>query len=91
MPLAQVDASDQKISDAGKKHPLVNVDKNGVILKGYDPVAYFKQSRAVKGGRGIRVDMKAPLTTSRREKIRPNSTRLLPNMRRNTAVSVPTR
>jgi YHS domain-containing protein len=33
---------------AGKK-PLVNVDKNGVILKGYDPVAYFKQNKAVKG------------------------------------------
>ncbi len=29
--------------------PKVNVDKNGVILKGYDPVAYFKQNRAVKG------------------------------------------
>jgi YHS domain-containing protein len=33
---------------AGKK-PLVNVDKNGVILKGYDAVAYFKQNKAVKG------------------------------------------
>ena len=34
---------------AGKKRPLVNVDKNGVILKGYDPVAYFEQNRAVRG------------------------------------------
>ena len=31
------------------KKPLVNVDKNGVILKGYDAVAYLKQNKAVKG------------------------------------------
>ena len=49
MLLAQADTSGQKKTHAGKKHPLVNVDKNGVILKGYDPVAYFKQSKAVKG------------------------------------------
>jgi YHS domain-containing protein len=29
--------------------PKVNVDKNGVILKGYDPVAYFEDHRPVKG------------------------------------------
>jgi YHS domain-containing protein len=33
----------------GAKAPKVNVDQNGVILKGYDPVAYFKQKQAVKG------------------------------------------
>jgi len=33
----------------GAKVPKVNVDQNGVILKGYDPVAYFKQGRAIKG------------------------------------------
>ena len=27
----------------------VNVDSNGVILKGYDTVAYFTQKKAVKG------------------------------------------
>jgi YHS domain-containing protein len=27
----------------------VNVDSNGLILKGYDPVAYFVQNKAVKG------------------------------------------
>ena len=27
----------------------LNVDSNGVILKGYDPVAYFTQNKAVKG------------------------------------------
>lgn len=27
----------------------LNVDAKGVILKGYDPVAYFSQQKAVKG------------------------------------------
>jgi YHS domain-containing protein len=27
----------------------INVDKNGVILKGYDVVAYFNQNEAIKG------------------------------------------
>jgi YHS domain-containing protein len=49
MLLAQADTSGHKKTHAGKKNPPVNVDKNGVILKGYDAVAYFKQSKAVKG------------------------------------------
>lgn len=49
MLLAQADTSGQKKTRADRKRPLVNVDKNGVILKGYDPVAYFNQGRAVKG------------------------------------------
>jgi YHS domain-containing protein len=28
---------------------LVNVDRSGVALKGYDPVAYFTENKAVKG------------------------------------------
>jgi YHS domain-containing protein len=44
--LAQTDAGQKK---PGAKAPKVNVDQNGVILKGYDPVAYFKQKKAVKG------------------------------------------
>ena len=44
--LAQADAGSNK---PGAKGPKVNVDQNGVILKGYDPVAYFKQNKAVKG------------------------------------------
>jgi YHS domain-containing protein len=48
MLLAQTDTSGQKKTHGGKK-PLVNVDKEGVILKGYDAVAYFKQNKAVKG------------------------------------------
>jgi YHS domain-containing protein len=31
----------------------VNVDANGVILKGYDPVAYFTRHQAVKGNPAI--------------------------------------
>jgi YHS domain-containing protein len=36
-------------SKKGAKGPKLNVDQKGVILKGYDPVAYFKQGQAVKG------------------------------------------
>ncbi len=36
------------ISTASAK-TLVNVDKNGVGIKGYDPVAYFTDNKAVKG------------------------------------------
>ena len=43
--LAQAESSKKP----GAKAPKVNVDKDGVILKGYDPVAYFKQRHAVKG------------------------------------------
>jgi YHS domain-containing protein len=49
MLLAQAETSGQKKALARKSRPLVNCDKTGVILKGYDPVAYFKQNRAVKG------------------------------------------
>jgi YHS domain-containing protein len=31
----------------------VNVDSNGVILKGYDPVAYFTRHQAVKGNPAV--------------------------------------
>jgi YHS domain-containing protein len=31
----------------------MNVDTNGVILKGYDPVAYFSRHQAVKGNPAI--------------------------------------
>jgi YHS domain-containing protein len=43
--LAQAEAAPKK----GTKRPKVNVDEKGVILKGYDAVAYFKQGKAVKG------------------------------------------
>ncbi|MBV9490221.1 MAG: YHS domain-containing protein [Verrucomicrobia bacterium] len=37
----------------GSKVTKVNVDSQGVILKGYDPVAYFKQRKSVKGNPAI--------------------------------------
>jgi YHS domain-containing protein len=41
-------------SDAkGTTTTKVNVDSQGVILKGYDPVAYFKQRKPVKGDPAI--------------------------------------
>ena len=36
------------ISTASAK-ALVNVDRSGVAIKGYDPVAYFTDKKAVKG------------------------------------------
>jgi YHS domain-containing protein len=33
--------------------PRMDVDSNGVILKGYDPVAYFTRHQAVKGNPAI--------------------------------------
>jgi YHS domain-containing protein len=39
-------------SEASSKIKL-NVDNTGLILKGYDPVAYFKQRKAVKGSPSI--------------------------------------
>ena len=37
----------------GTAKPRMNVDSNGVILKGYDPVAYFTRHQAVKGNPAI--------------------------------------
>jgi YHS domain-containing protein len=51
MQLAQSDTTD---SAKGKNAPKLNLDANGVILKGYDPVAYFKQGKAVKGKPSIK-------------------------------------
>jgi YHS domain-containing protein len=38
----------EETAKSGQK-AKVNVDSNGVILKGYDPVAYFTRHQAVKG------------------------------------------
>jgi YHS domain-containing protein len=43
--LAQAETAPKK----GAKHVKLNLDEKGVILKGYDAVAYFKQGKAVKG------------------------------------------
>ena len=38
----------------GNESAKVNVDANGVILKGYDTVAYFEQGKPVKGDSAIK-------------------------------------
>jgi YHS domain-containing protein len=40
--------------EKGNKTAKVNVDKKGVILKGYDAVAYFKEGKPVKGNPEIK-------------------------------------
>lgn len=37
------------VSSVAKEKVLVNTDANGVVLHGYDPVAYFTDGAAVKG------------------------------------------
>ncbi len=34
---------------AGANAPVINQDKNGVALKGYDVVAYFDEAKAIEG------------------------------------------
>jgi hypothetical protein len=67
----------------------VNVDSNGVILKGYDPVAYFTQKKASKGVLNTRALIKERPTISVRQRTWLLSKRILQNMFRNTAVFVP--
>jgi YHS domain-containing protein len=50
MRLAQADTTNPA---KAKRAPKLNLDAKGVILKGYDPVAYFKQGKAVKGNPSI--------------------------------------
>ena len=33
-----------------KEKTLVNADSDGIVLHGYDPVAYFTRNAAMKGG-----------------------------------------
>jgi YHS domain-containing protein len=37
------------VASATAERKLINTDRSGVALKGYDPVAYFKDNRAVRG------------------------------------------
>ena len=91
MLLAQAETSSQKKSQVGKKRPVINVDEKGVILKGYDPVAYFKQNRPVRGTpkyssqyEGATYYFASGEDKAEFDKARPRNTR------RNTEVSVPT-
>ena len=37
------------VASCTKSLQAVNVDKDGIALKGYDPIAYFDEGRPVKG------------------------------------------
>ncbi len=39
----------QAVETPTERNVLLNLDANGVAINGYDPVAYFTESRAVKG------------------------------------------
>jgi YHS domain-containing protein len=59
-PVQNADANkvDVTAQDASQKQPKdgtgkVNLDSQGVILKGYDVVAYFKQGKPVKGNPAV--------------------------------------
>jgi len=64
-PVQNADANkvDVTAQDASQKQPKdgtgkVNLDSQGVILKGYDVVAYFKQGKQVKGNPEIKSSYK---------------------------------
>ena len=86
--LAQAATSSSKAR--GVKSPKFNGDQNGVILKGYDPVAYFKQKKAVKGDPKYSSLTEERLTISRLRMTKARSTKLPRNMSHNMAVIAPT-
>ena len=55
----------------GNEITKVNVDSKGVILKGYDAVAYFTQGKPVKGILKSRVPTRAQHTCFLRQRIKP--------------------
>jgi hypothetical protein len=69
----------------GSTTTKVNVDDQGIILKGYDVVAYFK-----KGILQLRAPTKAPHTFSVLQRIRLILITIAQNTSRSTALSVPT-
>jgi hypothetical protein len=81
--LAQADVGSKK---PGAKGPKVNVDQNGVILRGYDPVAYFKQNKRSRVTRNIQAPTEERLTISRLGGTKLLSTKLQRIMPRSTAV-----
>ena len=65
----------------------VNVNASGVAIQGYDPVAYFTDSKAVKGDEKFQSSYKGRLTTSSPPSTRPLSTPTRANMSRSSAGS----
>ena len=42
-------ACNKALSESNPNDYLVNIDRNGVIIDGYDPVAFFTENKPVKG------------------------------------------
>ena len=68
----------------------VNVDGNGVILKGYDTVGYLEQGKPMKGNSSLRAPIRAPDTYLPRHRIKPSLTKILQSMLRRTGNFAPT-
>ncbi len=69
----------------------VNVDSQGVILKGYDVVAYFKQGKPVKGNPAILEHLSGRhVLVCFGRRIKPILTKIPENMLRSMAHFVPT-
>jgi hypothetical protein len=69
----------------------VNVDSQGVILRGYDVVAYFKQGKPVQGNPPSRAHIRVPYTYLPRQSIKPILRKILQSMPPATVDFVPTR
>jgi hypothetical protein len=74
----------------GNKSAKVNVDGNGVILKGYDAVAFFEQGSRSKGIPQSKVATGALHTYLHQKRIKPLLTKIPQSMPRNMADFVPT-
>ena len=74
----------------GNEITKVNVDSKGVILKGYDAVAYFTQGKPVKGNPEIKShSIRAQRTCFPRQRIKPLLTQIPQGMNRGMAGFAP--
>ena len=74
----------------GSETANVNVDSKGVILHGYDAVAFFKQRKPVKGNPGIESTYQGATYLFASTAIKPILTRLTQSTPRSMADFVPT-
>jgi hypothetical protein len=88
--------SDVSVPNADPKQPKesktakVNVDDKGIILKGYDVVAYFKQRKSVEGNPAIESTYQGPNTFLTRQRTRLILTAIRQSTLRSTAHFAPT-
>jgi hypothetical protein len=72
---------------AAQAKKLLNVDKDGVAVHGYDPVAYFSEGKAAKGDRQFQSNYAGLRITSNPMRIKRPSIKNLPSMPRSTEVT----